>query len=413
MKTQFGFMRKNREYGKLILANVINRFGDSLDSIVFSLLVYQISNDVSWSALIFGVNMVPTIVLQPIFGAFVESLKKKQVMIAADLLRGILVGLIAVLYGLHQLTPMMMLVITVLISTVEAFRVPAGNAIVPQLLDQQSYEEGIAINTSLSRTAELIGLGMSGILVSFFGYQVVLLLDLATFIGSACVIARITVVDQMVTTVKVNFRAWSADFVSGFRYALRNKVLFTLCLFAAFLNAVIVPYNTLRVGYIFENFSEVALVTSALSICLTLGMLLGSYSYHAISKRLNKRYQLLVMGPVIGFAYLMMTVATTLKVSEMIQIALVSIVIFIIGFSVAIGGICTNVIFMNTVEKEYMARASSILGSISVLSIPLTSFLVSFIASFLSINTILLMFVIIILVIAVVSFNAKSLRQIQ
>ncbi|WP_026510832.1 hypothetical protein [Butyrivibrio sp. LC3010] len=41
---------------KLITSNLINRFGDSVDAIAFTWLVYQITGSATWSALIFGLN---------------------------------------------------------------------------------------------------------------------------------------------------------------------------------------------------------------------------------------------------------------------------------------------------------------------------------------------------------------------
>ena len=42
---------KNREYRKLLLGSIINRFGDSIDAIAFTWLVYQITKSASWAAL--------------------------------------------------------------------------------------------------------------------------------------------------------------------------------------------------------------------------------------------------------------------------------------------------------------------------------------------------------------------------
>jgi hypothetical protein len=52
---------KQKEYMKLIFANIINRFGDSIDSIAFTWLVFSLTGSAAWSAIIFGINRVPTI----------------------------------------------------------------------------------------------------------------------------------------------------------------------------------------------------------------------------------------------------------------------------------------------------------------------------------------------------------------
>ncbi|WP_026511282.1 hypothetical protein [Butyrivibrio sp. LC3010] len=62
------------DYRKLILSNVVNRFGDSIDSIAFTWIVYQITHSAAWSAIVFGVNFLPNVVVQPFAGAIVEKM---------------------------------------------------------------------------------------------------------------------------------------------------------------------------------------------------------------------------------------------------------------------------------------------------------------------------------------------------
>ena len=45
---------KQKNYAVLLFTNLINRFGDSIDAIAFTWLVYQITGSASWAALIFG-----------------------------------------------------------------------------------------------------------------------------------------------------------------------------------------------------------------------------------------------------------------------------------------------------------------------------------------------------------------------
>ena len=63
----------------IILANIISRFGDSVDMIAYSWMVYQITGSKTWLTVILGVNMMPTVFLQPFFGVFTEYFNKKRI----------------------------------------------------------------------------------------------------------------------------------------------------------------------------------------------------------------------------------------------------------------------------------------------------------------------------------------------
>ena len=47
---------RQTEYMKIMIAALINRFGDSIDAIASTWIVYEITGNAAWSAIIYGVN---------------------------------------------------------------------------------------------------------------------------------------------------------------------------------------------------------------------------------------------------------------------------------------------------------------------------------------------------------------------
>lgn len=78
---------KQKEYMKMMVAALINRFGDSIDAIASTWIVYELTGSAVWSAVIFGVNKVPSVFVTPLAGAWVEGRNKKAIMIITDLIR--------------------------------------------------------------------------------------------------------------------------------------------------------------------------------------------------------------------------------------------------------------------------------------------------------------------------------------
>ncbi len=69
---------KDSNYRNLILARMIDRFGDSIDGLAFTWLVYQITHNAMWSAIVFALNMLPNVIVQPFARAFVEKKTKRK-----------------------------------------------------------------------------------------------------------------------------------------------------------------------------------------------------------------------------------------------------------------------------------------------------------------------------------------------
>ena len=113
-----------KEYLKLLIANLISRFGDSIDAIAFTWIVYQVTGSASWSAIIFAMNRLPSIFVQPFAGAWVERRNKKRIMVGADLIRGVIVVMLAVLLYTNRVNAGILLMFTLIISSVEAFCLP-------------------------------------------------------------------------------------------------------------------------------------------------------------------------------------------------------------------------------------------------------------------------------------------------
>lgn len=170
-----------KEYCKLIAANIINRFGDSIDAIAFTWLVYQVTGSASWSAIIYALNMLPTILLQPFAGAAVEYRNKKKLMILSDIIRGLVVVVLAVSYLTGVVNPWVMAAFTLTISTVEAFCVPASTAVIPKILEKKYYEFGTSLNSVASTVMQLAGTAVAGVIIGFWGIGTAIFIDAVTF----------------------------------------------------------------------------------------------------------------------------------------------------------------------------------------------------------------------------------------
>lgn len=158
-----------KQFMKIIFADVISRFGDSIDAIAFTWLIYTVTGSAAWSAVIFAVNQIPTVLLQPFAGVLVDGMHKKKVMVYADLIRGITIVTVAGLYLLKMINPWILVMMTLLISSAEAFCMPASTSIMPKILDRKYYAFGSSMNASLCMVFQIIGMGAAGVIIAFGG----------------------------------------------------------------------------------------------------------------------------------------------------------------------------------------------------------------------------------------------------
>jgi hypothetical protein len=68
MSTKYGKLLKNKNYCKDLASTIVNRFGDSVDAIASSWIVYELTGQAAWSAIIYAINRLPTIIVTPLVG---------------------------------------------------------------------------------------------------------------------------------------------------------------------------------------------------------------------------------------------------------------------------------------------------------------------------------------------------------
>jgi MFS family permease len=376
------------EYVKMMFAALINRFGDSIDAIASTWIVYQLTSSAAWSALIFGINNLPTVVVTPLAGAWVEGRNKKRIMIVTDLIRAVVVATVASLFLLNLLQPWMLLISTITISTAEAFRGPANTAITPNILDEEMYEFGMSLKDSLSQIVQLIGLGCAAGIIALIGISGALYIDMATFIISAAIILFVNTKETITEKVAFNVKNYVTDLAEGVKYVSKEAVIVFFLWYAVFLNSVLVPLNGLQAPMVEEILHSGVEALSVFSITFTAGMLLGAVVFPYVSKKIGNVAIFWGMGIIISGYYILMVALQPLYVNQWVTYAVLSVLSIVTGMIISIANSMISVIFMKKVEKKYIARAAAIMTAFSVAAMPITSFLVSAVVTVISVKTI-------------------------
>lgn len=377
---------RQKEYMKMISANVINRFGDSIDCIAFTWMVYSLTNSSAWSAVIFGVNRVPTIFLQPFAGPMVERMNKKSIMVITDIIRGICVSATAVMLLLKILTPWWLLAITLVISSAEAFRGPAGSAILPKLLDKESYDHGITLNSSLCSVMEMVGLAVAGVIIGLFGTHTAIFIDAVTFFASAAIITLIRTAKEEARQDSLNYKEYFSSLKSGVSYIRNNKIIFNYVLLAMAANAILVPLNSMLAPLVKDILKQGGYLLSDLSFSMSAGLCLGSAIYPLICKRLKARNVIFESGVFISLYYFILVLCGHVSGNVILVYIICTISSVATGAILALLISLLQVQFMKRVETDYLARASSIVGAGSVGAIPVFSFLVGILVKLLPLS---------------------------
>ena len=412
-KKEIGYrdILKQKEYMKIIIANLINRFGDSVDSIAMTWLVYQLTQSAAWSAIIYGVNRIPTIFLQPLAGAIVEKRKKKTIMIWMDIVRGCCVGLIASCFVIGIINEWIILICTIIISSAEAFRTPAATAFIPKLITPEFYSYGNSLNTSASTLMELVGVGTGGIIIAIGGISTAIYIDMITFFTSAFIIAMIKCKENIHKNETEKTRCF-ANLKEGFQYVIHKKTLVYFVMFGVLINAFVSPLESLMAPITSELLHSEEIMLTVINVSIMIGTLIGAAVFPYMTKKVKKSTILRVGCSMIGLYISSFYFASNIKQIKLLYVV-IALASFIAGFMIAQINTLLGVEVMTQCDPDYLARVGGILSAGTTASMPVTSFLIGAVTKMVPIGMILLISSGVILIITAIICAPSLMRNLH
>ena len=176
----------NRNFRRLWLAQIVSEIGDWFYTLSIYTLLLQLTGHAGFGCAGVGPSGLPQTFAGPTAGVVNDRLKRKHVMIAADLVRFFVV--LSMLFVRSR--SMVWLVYPLLLAetTMVAFFEPARSAVIPNIADE---DEVLVANTLSSATWSvnlMIGAAIGGVVAAFFGRDAAFILNALSFLVSAILI---------------------------------------------------------------------------------------------------------------------------------------------------------------------------------------------------------------------------------
>ena len=217
---------RNRDFSLIWTGQLVSTIGNALTSLAASILIFRLTGSALSVGLMLMATAAPTLAIGLIAGVFVDRLDRKRIMIAADLIRAVLVLAIPLLitYNIAWLYLLIMLT-----SAVGQFFDPAHASVLPEVASDEELAAANSFIAISSFGSTAIGYAASGLIASRFPIEWAFYLDAVTFLISALCIAFLQIKPLEVTgrtTVSVVF----SNLQAGTRFILDSPILRSLAL---------------------------------------------------------------------------------------------------------------------------------------------------------------------------------------
>ncbi len=181
---------RHREFRLLWLASSASTLGDRIVFIALALYVTDIGSPTD-VGLVLAANAIPVVLFVLIGGIWADRLERHRVMVATDIIRATLHGLLAVLIFVGPVPIWAIMVIEAAFGTAEAFFNPAATGLIPQTVPEDELQQANAATSVVQNAGELVGPAIATALVLGLGAGWAFAFDAATFVFSALLLSRV------------------------------------------------------------------------------------------------------------------------------------------------------------------------------------------------------------------------------
>src|SRR5579875_1084997 len=167
----------------------ISRLGDSLYTIAPAWWVLEKTGSATAMGIVLICSTTPMLLLLLIGGVAVDRFPRVRLMLASDLTRGMVVGIIALLAFTQRLELWQLCTMSAIFGLVEAFFYPAYTAAIPDLVPTEYLPSANSLRSISLQVAQIFGPGIGAAIIALGGTPLAFALDGASFvISAACLV---------------------------------------------------------------------------------------------------------------------------------------------------------------------------------------------------------------------------------
>ncbi len=350
----------------VMAGQTISVFGSQMTAFAISIWIYHKTGSVIQFGVVIAAQLVPVILFTPLAGVIIDRYRRKNVMLASEVVLIAASLLIYALISIGELTPNTILFFVPLIALFGSVHQIAYASSIPLLVPRAAYGKANGfVHVGINGSAAVVPL-ISVYALEILGLGAVVLLNVATYLIAIISLLFAKFMEMPPSIQSTNGSGLKKLFVQqsfGVSYIWKNHTLLVLVVFmcaVGFLNGmVLVLFRPMILS------TESATVLGWLVTIAGVGGLAGAIVAAAVSGRDNKINTLLLASAVSGLSMLFCGLSTNL--------GLVAVLVFVFSFSAPFILVSAQTLMQTITPTEIQGRVfasrSSLAGIALVIAV--------------------------------------------
>ena len=386
---------KNKNSFLYFIAQIISKFGDVLFHIAVMWYLLDSRDSLVSVGIAAMMKELPQLLFGFVSGVLVDKLNRKKLMIISDSISGTLtLGLTMVMF-LGWENNLLIYVLIFALGVMDTVYSPATRCFIRQIVNDEELVAANSLYNSISEVISVIGIAISGVLISWLGCFNVFVFNGITYVLGALLIMLIPYTQASSRENQLFSRKDVALSLQWIRNSSFTK---------AFIICIAISNIAYSIIYMMPSVLSKNVLGSGvggysmIECCVSLGMIVGAGFISM--KRIRRAGLFFVIGSILG-AILMMTM------SQVDHILITMLIYFLFGISDAIT-IPVFTYLQITIPNEMQGRVYALIDIILMSVSPIGSFIVSCIIEQISLEVLFVISGFVLLIVAVYGYFNKA-----
>ena len=340
---------RSRNYRLYFSGQSISLIGTWMQRTAVYWVVYTKTHSAFMLGLAVFAAQFPSFIFSPLGGVVSDKYNRYRVLLTTQIASLFQATLLTVLVVFTQYTVWEVFACSIVLGTINAFDVPARQAMVYQMIDnKEDLSNAIALNSSMVNLARLIGPAVSGIVLEKLGAGTCFFINALSFLA---VITSLLFMRFPKFIPEVDSKKIIAEFKQGWEYLTNTPSIGVVILLLACVSLLLMPFITLLPVYAKVIFKGSATTFGWLNSAIGLGAVGGAFFLASLKPGVNLKKILFITLLIFGVGLILFSHMTNLPVALFFAT--------LAGFGMMSQGTVSNTIIQTNVSIDMRGRVIS------------------------------------------------------
>jgi MFS family permease len=234
---------KYRNFKLFFYGQSISLVGTWMQKTAVSWLVYRLTGSALLLGIVGFVSLIPSLVLSPYAGSLVDRHNRYKILMITQLVSMLQAGALAAMIFFEYYNIPCIIGLSLIQGIINAFDVTCRQSLMVELVDdKKDLPNAIALNSTMTNLARIIGPALAGILLSTFGEDFCFI---GNFVSYVPVLLCLFMMKLNITVYEGTQKSIWLELEEGFKYVSGDRELSSMIVLLGISSLFVIPFNTL------------------------------------------------------------------------------------------------------------------------------------------------------------------------